>query len=244
MVQCPLTPLALVSCPPGGHLGEYVPLFHIPVRWRGVRGAQVPHWVQQGRRRVGAQLPCRLLPWGVSSETPAENQTGGLGTRQIKWKLKFSFSERNAWRVASPSTENTVGRRLASCPGCGSSGSWRARLPQRADAWLWSGAIWEGRHLQEALAVPCPCCPGSEAPFPGVSPLSQPQAAVSRPRAAQHRGVWSASSPAAVGTLSLRWRLEAKPGGTTDFVRPAAALPANSSASKRAAQAHGLRRQE
>lgn len=71
-----MTFLALVSFPPSGHLRDYIPRFQISLRGAsrvsshsGVPGAQAWDPAQQGRR-VGAQTPCHVLPWGVSSETP------------------------------------------------------------------------------------------------------------------------------------------------------------------------------
>lgn len=71
-----MTFLALFSFPPSGHLEDYTPHFQIPVSLRGalasfhagVRGAHISDLVQQGERRVGAQLPCHVLSWGVSLE--------------------------------------------------------------------------------------------------------------------------------------------------------------------------------
>lgn len=77
--------------------------------------------------------------------------------------------------------------------------------------------------------------------------LCKPKVNISCQSCAATESILSASSLTSAGTLSsacLWQRVEAMPGSVTVFIHPTAALPANSSSSKRAAQAHGLRMQE
>jgi len=70
-VQSPAAFLALVSLPPDGHPGAYIPPFQGPPSLRGaswasshagVRGSGVSGSVARG---MGAQPPCHVPPWGV-----------------------------------------------------------------------------------------------------------------------------------------------------------------------------------